>query len=146
MEHADQMDGQRRAMVWAIVESARAAGDFESPWNRVPGVWRLYDSETEILGDLSRAWSTALATAICGAIENGHGDLRDDIAGAYRDVSASTEPLHELLLAHGEAPVVAASLRKEQTVLQSVGLAKASQRTTQRRSFARRPAAIALSS
>jgi hypothetical protein len=113
---------KRQEMVRAVLETADRTGDFTRPWDRTPGVWTYYASETEILGDLNQEWHEALAGAIYGAMKNGDGDVRDDIALAYEQVTSRHLRLRLLLDGHSDHPAIAATLRKERAVLESVGL------------------------
>jgi hypothetical protein len=115
-------DEARHAVVSAVLDSADRTGDFASPWNQVPDVWSCYRSETEILSDLARTWRTALAGAIYAAIQTGRGELREDVALAYQQVAASHRVLRRVLNGHGDHPAVAATMRKERSVLRAVGL------------------------
>jgi hypothetical protein len=123
MQQSAQVLQQREVMVSAVLDSAARTGDFTTPWDRTPEVWTYYASEAEILRDLDRESRLALGAAISGAIEHGNGDLRDDVALAYQQVTSSHLSLRRVLEHHGDHPVVETTLRKERTVLQAVGLA-----------------------
>ena len=123
MQQSAQALQQREVMVSAVLDSADRTGNFTTPWDRTPEVWTHYASEAEILRDLDREWRMALGAAISGAMEHGNGDLRDDVALAYQQVTASHLSRRRVLDHHFDHPVVATTMRKERTVLQAVGLA-----------------------
>jgi len=123
MQQSAQVHQQREVMVSAVLDRADRTGDFTTPWDRIPEVWAYYTSEAEILRDLDREWRMALGVAISGAIEHGNGDLRDDVALAYQQVTASHLSLRRVLEHHVDHPVIATTMRKERTVFEAVGLA-----------------------
>jgi hypothetical protein len=123
MKQSAQPLQQRQVIVSAVLDSAVRTGDFSTPWDRTPQVWSFYASETEILRDMDREWRMALGEAISGAIENGHGNLCDDLALAYHEVTTRHLSLRRVLEQHVDHPIVATTMRKEQSLLEAVGLA-----------------------
>ncbi len=112
------------AALLEMIENAARWGSFDSPWHSTPHVWQHFRDEGEILCELQRQWRTALAGAIYIAIEAGDGDLRADVTRAFEKVQRKHRGLRQILEAHADHPAIAASMRKERSLLAGlVGLA-----------------------
>jgi len=113
--------GQREALEQLVREATRS-GDFLTPWDRQPEIWRYYGDEGEILRVLQRQWSTELGGHMFAAIQDGHGDFAQDVALAFTDAVAHMHGEFRILEANAEHPAIAADRLKEQNLLASAGL------------------------
>lgn len=112
----------KRAALTELVEQAARTGDYRTPWVRSPRIWAHFADEDEILRHLQRQWSTELGGAMFAAIDDGTGDLAEDVAIAYFDTLARMHSTYKILQTNAEHRAIAAERRKEDTLLKTAGL------------------------
>ena len=108
---------RQQAAVSEMVAAACRSGNYTDPWRSTPAVWEHFHDETEILRHLQQTWRNALAGAVYVAIEQGKGDLPDDVTKAYETTRRRYVGIRKILEAHQDHPAIAAALTKERSLL-----------------------------
>ena len=110
----------RRRQQAAVSEMVAAAGrsdNYVAPWRSAPGVWEHFRDEAEILRHLQHTWRNALAGAVYVAIEQGQGDLPNDVTRAFEATCRRHSGVRKVLEAHQDHPAIASAMRKERALL-----------------------------
>lgn len=114
---------RRRHLALAeMVAQAVGTDRLDAPWHHVPTVWEHFRDEAEILRELHQDWRTAFAGAIYVAIEQGEGDLQQDVLSAYRSLQRRYAGVRRILEHHADHPAIAAAMRKERALLSSFSI------------------------
>jgi hypothetical protein len=108
---------RRQAVLADMIGAAVRTGEFVQPWHSTPQVWEFFPDESAVLAELQREWRTALAGAVYVAIEAGQGNLPEDVAKAWSQVTQRHRGLRSILEANAEHPAIAAAMAKERSLL-----------------------------
>lgn len=113
---------RRHVALAEMVAQAAHSGELDAPWHRFPAIWEHFRDEAEILRELHQDWRTAFAGAVYVAIEQGEGDLQQDVLTAYRSLQRRYAGIRRLLEHHADHPAIAAAMRKERALLSSFSI------------------------
>ena len=113
---------RRHVALSEMVAHAHRSGELAAPWHQVPSIWEHFSDESDILRELHQDWRTAFAGAVYVAIEQGEGDLQQDVLKAYRTLQRRYAGVRRLLDHHADHPAIAAAVRKERALLSSFSI------------------------
>jgi hypothetical protein len=120
MSQAWDVYRSREEVLHAMIEKADAMGYFREPWNSYPQVWDAFDSPEQILQEMFQHWNSALSGAVALAVEDGEGELYDDVIAAFAGVVNNHRALRRILETHAENELLAPLMRREHAMLSSV--------------------------
>lgn len=108
---------RQQTAVSEMVTAASRSGNYVAPWRAAAGVWEHFRDEAEILRHLQHTWRHDLAGAVYVAIEQGQGDLSNDVTTAFETTSRRHSGVRKILEAHQDHPAIASAMRKERALL-----------------------------
>ena len=113
---------RRHVALSEMVAQAHRSGELDAPWRLFPAIWEHFRDEAEILRELHQDWRTAFAGAVYVAIEQGEGDLQQDVLAAYRSLQRRYAGVRALLEHHAGHPAISVAMRKERALLSSFSI------------------------
>lgn len=85
--------------------------------DELDGVWTAFRDIDDLLHSVQQRWFTSLTASIDLAIEQGGGDLLDDVRGAYADAVRRHPGLRRVIDDHADHPALVDAIRREHALL-----------------------------